>query len=155
MRLSLLVPILAALTLGLSSCASGPKYAEVAARIPEVPLGQGRIFFYRPSALGAAVQPDVRLNDEVVGEALAHGFFFVDRPPGDYVVACSTEEEHHLSFTLEPKQVRYVKLVITFGFFMGHVMPELVDEQTGAAGVADSTYTGPDRDLLSSPLPQT
>ena len=148
MRPAHFATILAVMTLGLMSCASGPKYAAIAARIPHVPADHGRIYFYRLTIVGAAVTPKVRLNDQVVGKAIAQGFFFVDQAPGDCVVACSTEAEHHLSFTLEDQQVRYVKLKMKMGFFVGHVLPELVDKETGEAEVTKAKYIGEESALL-------
>jgi hypothetical protein len=84
----------------LSGCATGPKYTEVASSFDALEPGKGRIFIYRPSSFGAAVQPDVRLNGEVVGKAKPLGFFFVDRAPGEYEIVTSTEVERSLSDTL-------------------------------------------------------
>jgi hypothetical protein len=63
----------------LSACASGIKYADFQPKMPALSADTGRIYFYRPSALGAAVRPDVILNNEKVGQAISHGFFYVDR----------------------------------------------------------------------------
>jgi Protein of unknown function (DUF2846) len=87
----------------LSACAtSGPKFTEMGASMPAAATDRGRIYFYRTKALGAAVQPDVRLNGEVVGKAVPNGFFYADRPAGNYQVATETEVERKLTFTLEP-----------------------------------------------------
>jgi hypothetical protein len=67
------------LVLLLSGCATGPKYTEVVSTIPSLTPSQGRVYFYRPSAFGAAVQPDINLNGQKVGTAKPHGFYFVDR----------------------------------------------------------------------------
>lgn len=88
----------------LSGCATGPKYTEVISTIPVLAPSQGRIYFYRPSALGTAVQPDINLNGQKVGTAKPHGFYFVDRAPGNYEVSAATETEKKLTFTLEPRQ---------------------------------------------------
>ena len=58
----LLMPLLA-------GCATGPKYSEVVSTLPSLTPSQGRIYFYRPSAFGAAVQPDIKLNGQKVGTA--------------------------------------------------------------------------------------
>ena len=116
------------LVLLLSGCATGPKYTEVVSTIPALTPSQGRIYFYRPSALGAAVQPDIKLNGQKVGTAKPHGFYFVDRVPGDYEVTAATETEKKLTFTLEPHQERYVRLKIQMGVFVGRIVPELVDK---------------------------
>ena len=116
------------LVLLLSGCASGPKYAEVVLTIPSLTPSQGRIYFYRPSAFGAAVQPDINLNGQKVGTAKPHGFYFVDRAPGNYEVTAATETEKKLTFTLEPGQARFVRLKIQMGVFVGRIVPELVDK---------------------------
>ena len=130
------------LSAGLTGCASGMKYTEFQPKIPSLSQDTGRIFFYRPSALGAALRPDVMLNKEKVGEAIAHGFFYVDRPPGEYQVVTTTEVERKLSFVLEKGQSRYVRFSTSFGFFLGHVYGELVDPEVGMKEIQDCKYTG-------------
>ena len=118
----------AALLLPLSGCATGAKYTEVASTLPPLAPSQGRIYFYRPSAFGAAVQPAINLNGQKVGTAKPHGFYFVDRAPGNYEVTAATETEKKLTFTLEPNQERFVRLRIQMGVMVGRIVPELVDK---------------------------
>lgn len=116
------------LLIGLSACASGPRFTEINPSLtPEAPQ-TGRIFCYRPSGFGAAVIPDVILNDEVVGRAVGEGFFYIDRPAGDYTMVTSTEVKRQLSFVLDEGQTRFIRFKIGMGFFVGHVYGELVDE---------------------------
>ena len=63
--------LFAAIVVGalLSGCATGAKYGEVASTFPTLSPSQGRIYFYRPSAFGASVQPDIRLNGQKIGTA--------------------------------------------------------------------------------------
>jgi hypothetical protein len=138
----MLAKIVRTLVLGLllSGCASGAKYAEIATTIPPVAPSQGRIYFYRPSALGAAVQPDIKLNGQKVGSAKPHGFYVVDRAPGDYEVSASTETEKKLTFTLEPQQERFVRLKIQFGVFVGRIVPELVDKAEAVEELKDLSF---------------
>ena len=105
-----------ALTL-LSACAtSGPKFSDMTAEMSTTSKpGVGRIYFYRTSVLGAAVQPEVRLNGQAVGHAIPQGFFFVDCPPGNYEVST---------------------------FLVGHVYGELVDEAKGRSEITATRYTG-------------
>jgi hypothetical protein len=110
-----------------TGCATGPKYAEVVSTLPALGPSQGQIYFYRPSAFGAAVQPDIKLNGVKVGTAKPHGFYFVDRAPGDYEVSAATETEKKLTFTLEAAQERFVRLKIQLGVLVGRIVPELVD----------------------------
>lgn len=126
----------------LTGCASGPKYAQTKATLPPVPQEQGRIFFYRTTAMGAAVQPAVKLNNEKIGTAQPKGFFYVDRAPGNYQIETTTEVKRSLSLTLDKAQIRYVRLNLGMGFFVGHVWPELVDDATGEAEMAKCKFTG-------------
>ncbi len=121
-------------------CASGPKYAEVAQTIPELSPDQGRIFIYRNTVLGAAIQPDVKLNGEVIGSSAAKGFYFVDRAPGTYKMMTSTEVDRSLSFVLEASQTRFVRLNVSMGFFVGHVYPELVEDAVGQQEIQECSY---------------
>jgi len=40
---------------------------------------KGRIYFYPTMLLDIAVQPEAKVNGEVVGRAVPNGFFYVDR----------------------------------------------------------------------------
>jgi hypothetical protein len=121
-------------------CASGPKYTEIAQTIPELSPDKGRIYVYRSTILGAAIQPDVKLNGEVIGSSAAKGFYFVDRGPGDYKMMTSTEVDRSLSFILEAGQTRYVRLNVSMGFFVGHVYPELVEENVAQKELQECSY---------------
>ena len=127
----------------LGACAtSGPKFSE--ARPAEAPpaAGDGRFYLYRTVLLGLAVQPDIRINGEVVGQATPNGYFYVDRKPGTYEITTTTEVERKLSLTLDKDQTRYVRLSISIGFFVGHIYPELVDNDVGLKDLQDCRYTG-------------
>lgn len=123
-------------------CATGPKFAEIAPTLTKSAPDMGRIYIYRSTALGAAIQPEVKLNGEVVGRAVPHGFFYVDRKPGNYEILTSTEVDRKLSLTLDKGQTRYVRLNISLGFFVGHVYPELVDPETGEKEIQELSYVG-------------
>jgi hypothetical protein len=126
----------------LAACAGGPQFSQMQANLPIVSADQGRIFIYRSTVLGAAIQPSVKINGDVVGSAVPRGFFYVDRPPGDYEIATATEVTRTLSLKLEAGQTRYVRLGAAFGFFVGHIYPELVDNAVGASEIQDLHYTG-------------
>jgi hypothetical protein len=138
MRKTITAAILAA-TLA-SGCASGPTFNEAKSSFVATPQGQGRIFFYRTTVAGAAVQPSIYLNGDVVGSAVPGGFFYVDRPAGKFEVSASTETENKLSFVVDPGQTRYVRLDMSIGLFVGHVVPRLVDDEQGAKEIQETKY---------------
>ncbi len=131
-----------ALLLTVASCASGLKFTQVNPTTAPKNADLGRIFFYRPSSFGAAIRPDVLLNGEKVGEAISWGFFYVDRPPGNYEVVTSTEVKRKVAFVLEKGQTRYVRFSVSFGFLVGHVYGELIDENVALSEIQESRYTG-------------
>lgn len=126
----------------LAGCASGPKYSEISSTISTLAPDKGRVYIYRKTIAGAAVQPAVRVDNEVVGKAVPKGFFYVDRAPGNLKIETSTEVDRALSMTLEAGETRYVRLNIGIGFFVGHVYPELVDDATGKKEIQSCSYTG-------------
>ena len=75
-------------------------------------------------------------------QATPNGYFYVDRKPGTYEITTTTEVERKLSLTLDKDQMRYVRLGISMGFFVGHVYPELVDTDVGLKELQDCRYTG-------------
>lgn len=125
-----------------SSCATGPKYSEIKTSLSMINPEEGRIFFYRPSSLGAAIRPDVVLNNEKVGQAISWGFFYVDRAPGNYEVVLSTEVDKRLTFTLDKGQTRYVRMSVGLGVIIYRVFPTLVDESKALSEMEGLSYTG-------------
>lgn len=130
------------ITVFLAGCATGPKFSEISPKLSNVMPDKGRIYIYRTSVFGAAIQPEVKLNGNPIGKAVPQGFFYVDRDPGEYQIETSTEVERHLSLVLEIGQTRYVRLNINMGFFVGHVYPELLENQVGEKEIQKCSYTG-------------
>ena len=126
----------------LQGCASGPAYSEMSSTIPPVPADKGRVYIYRPSVFGAAIQPAVRLDGTEVGTAKSQGFFYVDAAPGSHFIETTTEVSRRLTFMLDKGQTRYVKLSVSMGFAVGHVYPELVDDAVGTKEVKECKYIG-------------
>ena len=130
------------IALTLSACASGVKFTVMNPSTIPKDQDSGRIFFYRTTILGAALQPDIRLNGTKVGDAVAQGFFYVDRSPGNYEVVTSTEVDRKVTFVLEKGQTRFVKFSVSMGFFAGHVYGELIDSAVGLEEIKECKYTG-------------
>ena len=53
-----------------------------------------------------------------------------DRPPGIYEVKCTTEWADKCQINLDTNSVKYVRLGMMIGLFVGHVIPKEVDETT-------------------------
>jgi hypothetical protein len=125
----------------LAGCATGgARYADVGA--PKLAPDRGRIYFYRSAAIvGVAVQPDIKLNGESVGSAAPGGFFFVDRPRGNYVASSATEVEAKLAFTLAAGETKYVRTSISPGIIVGHMNFELISKSVAEGELASLNQT--------------
>ncbi|KQW61229.1 DUF2846 domain-containing protein [Variovorax sp. Root411] len=124
--------LLAVLAAGLFGCsASGPRFSEMAGSMPSLGENEGRIYFYRNSIVGMAVQPDVSVNGQVVGTSRPSSFFYIDRPAGTYRASARTEAEGTIDVVLRPKQTAYVSMSISMGLLVGHPNFERVSEAEG------------------------
>lgn len=142
MKVKTLLLGIAALALLLGCATTGPKFSEMQSSFPEIKPDTGRIYIYRTAVLGAALQPKVFINGEEVGKAVPRGFFYVDRAPGNYEIKTSTEVKRTLSLTLDKGQKRYVRLNVSMGFFIGHVYPELIENEVGESEIQNCRYIG-------------
>lgn len=133
----------AAVAAVLSGCATGVKYQDMANTIPAVKPNQGRVYFFRSSSMmGAAIQPEIRLDGQVVGESKPGGFFFVDKTPGNYLASASTETEKTLSFTLAAGETKYVRTSPSFGLLVGRIVVELETPDKAQAELPSLSFTG-------------
>ncbi|MFL6260131.1 MAG: DUF2846 domain-containing protein [Thermoanaerobaculia bacterium] len=141
-RRILFLCVLAVVLTAVVSCASGARFSDLQPKTAPERLESGRVFFYRPSSLGAALRPTVKLNGESVGKAVAQGFFYVDRPPGEYEVITETEVKRKVSFVLEKGHTRYIRFAVSMGFFVGHVYGQVVDPDVAMNEIKQCKYTG-------------
>src|SRR5258705_2113838 len=101
--------ILVALLMG-GCAATGPTHTEIKSTFAPLDANQGRVFFYRAASMvGAAIQPDISLNGEIVGTSIPGGFFYKDVAAGNQRVSTSTEVERQLTFTICAREIRYVR----------------------------------------------
>ena|ERR1700761_370149 len=128
----------------LASCASPRSIDEPPLRLPPLKPGYGRVFFTRPGDfVGSAVQPEIRMNNEVVARSVPGGFSFVDRPPGAYTVTTATEVENVVSFQLAAGESKYIRTTSTQGVLVGHITPTLEFPEQGQSDISHLRYVGP------------
>jgi len=139
--LGLFAIVLSALFMG--GCATtGTPYAQANASMPALKAGEGRIYFFRSSSMmGAAVQPNIKLNGEVVGESKPGGYFYVDRPAGKYTASASTETEKTASFTLEAGETKYLRSSVSMGLLVGRVIVEIETPEKAKAELPGLSLT--------------
>jgi len=128
----------------LASCASPRGLDEPPLQIPALKPGYGRVYFTRAADyVGSAIQPEIRMNNEVVGRSVPGGFSYVDRPPGKYAVTTATEVENAVTFQLAAGESKYIKTSVSAGILVGHVTPTLEFPEQGQSDVSSLRYVGP------------
>src|SRR6266702_3328907 len=108
------VLLIGSLVVWATGCATGPSYPEYRATLSPPKEGFGRIWFYRPTVLGAEVQPVIKLDDKIVGHAVPQGFFEVDVPAGVHQVSASMVWTHSLVVTVSTNNDTYVRFTPLF-----------------------------------------
>lgn len=134
----------------LTGCAAtGQNYLSVSSSIPPLRGEGGRVFFYRTdSMVGMALQPEIRLDNQVVGKSQPGGFFFVDTSAGRHVASAQTENEAKLEFDVEPGKTVYIASSISLGILVGRVQLNLKPEVIAVSDLSPLRYTG--RDALTA-----
>lgn len=101
----------------LAGCA-GPRYGEIAAQIPSIEAGAGRIYVYQPADGGNAAEPAIMVDGRKVGRSKPGRFFFVDRPAGTHTIVTAADKKAGrpaLDVRLDAGQTRYVRTEIVAG----------------------------------------
>ena len=112
--------------------ATGPTLSELGAEIPPLAAGKSRIYFYRLLVLeGSAIQPQVRVDGEVVGRAVPRGVFLVDVDPGKHVVSITADDKLILPLVVRMGEESYVRMATEPSFWTTNIRPVAVDVEVG------------------------
>lgn len=143
MRNGAIAAIAAAALLTGCSTPVGTTYTEMSVSLPSVKPGEGRVFFYTPKVgFGGDVQPEIRLNGEIVGFAVPSGFFYIDRPAGRYEATGKTAGDGRLDFPLAAGETKYVRAFAPSAFSVNAIHFLLVPATEGRADMATLVYSG-------------
>ncbi len=111
--------LLMAALLFLAGCASGKPYAELAQSLNRPLSGKARIIIFRDNPIGLAIQPEIKLNNKIVGKSIPNGFFSCKVKPGTYTLTAKTETTATTVVTVVPGQTVMVRTGIGLGLFVG------------------------------------
>ena len=136
--LRLSVTLAAALLL--ASCASGPKYADVAPSLAAVPADKARLVFLKEGGfVGSLSSMRIQIDGTTLGDVPNGSALLVDRAPGAVDISC----DNAMSFgrwvvpvTLEPGKEYYFEIVYRGAAIAAHLVG-------GVAGLAAESASQP------------
>ncbi len=106
--------LLAALGTACVSMPPGPRYGEVAARLPPVPPDRARFYFYRDyEPYESLARPEIYLNGRPTGASIPGGVYYRDLAPGEYRITVDSPglyPDQFKTVTVAPGDTRYVKI---------------------------------------------
>lgn len=123
-----------------SGCASVPMATpeqDAAARSYVVKPNTANIFVYRNETMGAAIKMTVALNGKLVGDTASKTFMKLEVPPGKHTLVSKTENDSTLTIDAVAGRNYFVWQEVKMGAFAARSLLQLVDEETGKAGVAE------------------
>ena len=137
---------LVVLAMLISGCASVPmadpaRDAEL--KSFKVNPEKARLYVYRNETFGAAIKMTVLLDGKILGDTASKTYLFAEIEPGNHRLISKTENDSILDFTALAGRIYYVWQEVKMGLFAARSNLQLVDEQTGQAGVRESSLVQP------------
>ena len=128
----------AALTGGCASVKMADDTQDAQAKTFQVAPDKANIYVYRNESMGAGVKMPVTLNGKPVGQTVAKSYLMLAVPAGQQTLVSSAENDSELKLTAEAGKNYFVWQEVKVGFIKARNNLQVVDDQTGRAGVAES-----------------
>jgi hypothetical protein len=126
--------LVALLGLMLSGCTTlGAKYTGDT----NIPANRAAVYVYRPSSLGAAIEPNVVANGVTLAVLPSHGYFVYYAAPGELTLTQHTEASTSVTLDVKAGETYYVKGSMGMGFFVGHPHLVIVSKDVAASEIKD------------------
>lgn len=132
-----------ALMAGCASINKAPAQADAKAKLFQANPATSQIYVYRNETLGAALSMPVTINGKLAGNTGPHSYFKFDLPAGSHTIT-SQGTESKLTVTTELGKLYYVWQEVKMGAFSGGSKLQLVPDDVGRKGVAESTLIQPE-----------
>jgi hypothetical protein len=135
----LLVAFLAVASV-MSGCASVPMASDekdAIAKTFRVQSGKSNIYVYRNESIGGAVKMEVDVDGKQVGTTAAKTYLVVTVSPGKHTLVSHAESDNSLVVDTQPGKNHFVWQEVKMGVLYARSKLQLVDEQTGKAGVGE------------------
>ena len=130
----------------ISGCASvpmaPPEEDRLAKQFKPTP-GMATIYLYRNESFGGAIAMDVFLDGKPMGQTGPETYFRWVVAPGKHTIRGSAENDSEVTLDTRAGGVYFVWQEVKLGFLMARNLLQVVDPQTGMAGVNESGLIAP------------
>ena len=133
--------IVAGLLLTMVGCASinkAPASADAESKQFKPNANTSQVYVYRNETLGAALSMPVTVDGKLAGNTGANSFFKFDLPAGEHTIT-SQGDKSSLTITTVLGKLYYVWQEVKMGILSGGSKLQIVPEEVGKKGVAEST----------------
>ncbi|MDR9751630.1 DUF2846 domain-containing protein [Pseudomonas sp. SZMC_28357] len=127
-----------ALTAGCASVDMASDTQDAQAKTFQVSPDKAHIYVYRNESMGAGVKMPVALNGKPVGATVAKSYLMLSVPAGEQTLVSSAENDSELKLSAQAGKNYFVWQEVKMGFIKARNSLQVVDDQTGRAGVAES-----------------
>lgn len=103
--------------------------------------GKTALYIYRNEFMAPGIRMDVLVNGVEIGSTTAKTYLYAELPPGRHQITSKAEDNHTILFDAVPGQVAYVWQEVKMGGWYARSKLQLVDEETGQAGVKECKLT--------------
>jgi hypothetical protein len=98
---------------------------------------KAQLYVYRNESFGAAIKMTVLLDGRILGDTAAKTYLYSEIEPGNHRLTSKTENDSVLDFTAVGGRIYYVWQEVKMGLWSARSSLQMVDEQTGQAGVRE------------------
>ena len=124
----------------MSGCASVPMASDekdTAAKTFQVQPEKSNIYVYRNESMGGAVRMEVDIDGKQVGTTAAKTYLVVTVNPGKHTLISHAEGNNSLVVDTQAGKNHFVWQEVKMGVLYAGSKLQLVDDQTGKAGVGE------------------
>ncbi|BFG81415.1 DUF2846 domain-containing protein [Paraburkholderia terrae] len=132
--------------LALAGCASvpmGDPQRDATLKTFSAPQDKAAVYVYRNESIGGAVKMDVSLDGKPIGKTAAKTYLYEEVAPGHHQLLSEAENNSTLDIDVVAGKAYYVWQEVKMGIMYARNKLQLVDDQTGQAGVKESKLTLP------------
>ncbi|WP_321935390.1 DUF2846 domain-containing protein [Paraburkholderia sp. J8-2] len=128
---------------GCASVPMGDSAQDATLKTFHAPQEKAAVYVYRNESIGAAVKMDVSLDGKPIGKTASKTYLYEEVTPGHHQLISEAENNSTLDIDVVAGKNYYVWQEVKMGLLYARNKLQLVDDETGQAGVKESKLAVP------------